>query len=153
LKSCAFRHNSFVTSQYITKLRQGQSFFDEKKRKSAGTRTHLFYWRIAGIFARAANVSKKKTFEKDGDGDVRCAAWSARKNFGALPRFADAPRPHAQAEIRAKTVTAADHKATTRCRIRTKDGRLQLVRAITRLKSSPYHGAVYYAVIVEEEGG
>ena len=50
-------------------------------------------------------------------------------------------------------MTAADHKATTRCRIRTKENRLQPVRAITRLKSSPYHGAVYYAVIVEEEGG
>ena len=57
MKSCAFRHNSFATSQYIIKLRQGQSFSDEKKRKSAGTRTHLFYWRIAGIFARAANIA------------------------------------------------------------------------------------------------
>ena len=73
---------------------------------------------------------------------------------GAFPYLLDpAGRTQAQAEIQAKTVTAADHKATTRCRIRTKDGRLQLVRAITRLKSSPYHGAVYYAVIVEEEGG
>ena len=73
---------------------------------------------------------------------------------GAFPYLLDpADRTQAQAEIQAKTVTAADHKATTRCRIRTKDGRLQLVRAITRLKSSPYHGAVYYAVIVEEEGG
>lgn len=70
----------------------------------------------------------------------------------AFPYLLDpADRTQAQAEIQAKTVTAADHKATTRCRIRTKDGRLQLVRAITRLKSSPYHGAVYYAVIVEED--
>lgn len=73
---------------------------------------------------------------------------------GAFPYLLDpAGRTQAQAEIRARTATADDHKASIRCRIRTKENRLQPVRAITRLKSSPYHGAVYYAVIVEEEGG
>lgn len=72
----------------------------------------------------------------------------------AFPYLLDpAGRTQAQAEIRARTATADDHKASIRCRIRTKENRLQPVRAITRLKSSPYHGAVYYAVIVEEEGG
>lgn len=59
-------------------------------------------------------------------------------------------RTRTMAEIRGQTASTSDHQASVRYHVRRKDGKQSFVHDVSRLKSSPYHGAVYYAVLVKE---
>lgn len=91
------------------------------------------------------------------DEAVRLFACESRDGFlafagGTFPQLIDtADRVRALAEIRGQSVTAADHKAAVRYRIRTETGETRRVRDLSRLKSSAFYGAVYYTVLVEEK--